>query len=89
MKVWEEILELDAVKKEVSKPGKQQGTNFNRNLVANILFYLDKRGCYADKYSATTLAIALEGDKNHSVRNALGTLPSDAIVSRLNRYFET
>ena len=35
-KIWEEILDLEIIAQEVYTPGKQQGTDFNRNLVANI-----------------------------------------------------
>ena len=88
MKVWEDILDLQQVSEKIYHPGKQQGTNFNRNLVANILCYLDNRGAYKEKYNASQLAEALEGDKDHSVRNALGEMPSADIKSRLDRYFE-
>lgn len=88
MKIWEDILGLNVVENVVYQSGKQQGTNFNRNLVANIIHYLDGRGAYKEKYSASEMARALEGDKDHSVRGALGNDPALEIVSRLNRYFE-
>lgn len=71
----------------IFNPGKQQDTNFNRNLVANIIHYLDGRGVYKDNYNAALFAQILEGDKDHSVRSALGKYPSEDIVSRLNRHF--
>ncbi len=88
LKVWEDILNLDIVAAIVYEPGKQQGTNFNRNLVANIIYYLDGQGAYKDKYNATTMTFKLEGDKDHSVRSALRNNPPAEVVSRLNRYFE-
>lgn len=88
MQVWNDILDLDIVAQTVYKPGKQQGTNFNRNLVANIIYYLDQQGAYSSKYSATAMAVALEGAKDHPVRAALGSLPPADITSRLNRMFE-
>lgn len=88
MQVWNDILDLDIVAQTVYNPGKQQGTNFNRNLVANIIYFLDQQGAYSSKYSATTMAVALEGDKDHPVRAALGSLPPADITSRLNRMFE-
>ena len=87
MNVWEDILDLDIIASQVYKPGKQQGTNFNRNLVANIIYYLDSCGAYKDKYNASTMTVALEGDKDHSVRSALGSNPPADVVSRLRRYF--
>lgn len=87
MKMWEDILGLNVVENVVYQSGKQQGTNFNRNLVANIIHYLNGKGIYRD-YNATQFAERLEGDKDHSVRGALGNNPAPEIVSRLNRYFE-
>lgn len=87
-KMWEDILDLDVISREVYNPGKQQGTDFNRNLVANIIHFLDAQKLYKNAYNASTMAMALEGDKDHSVRGALGKDPDTAITSRLKRYFE-
>ncbi len=89
MKMWEDILDLDIIKEQVYYPGRQQKTNFNRNLVANIIHYLNGCGAYKNDYNAAQMALALEGDKDHPVRAALGKAPSDEIVSRLNRFMET
>lgn len=89
MKLWEGILDLDVVEAVVYVPGKQQNTNFNRNLVATIIHYLDSRGLYKNDYNASNMAIALEGDKDHPVRAALGKDPSNEMVSRLDRYMES
>ena len=87
-KTWEDILDMKAVSAVVYTPGKQQGTNFNRSLVAGIIHYLHGRGAYAGSYNAARFAEHLEGDKNHSVRSALGRDPSPDVVSRLDRYFD-
>ena len=89
IKMWNGILDLDAISGEVYKVGKQQGTNFNRALVANILHYLDSRQIYREPYSSTKMAVALEHDKDHSVRGHLAKDPSEEIMSRLGRFFET
>lgn len=89
MKLWEGILDLDVIEAVIYHPGKQQGTNFNRSLVANIIHYLDSKGIYKDNYNATTVTVALEGDKDHTVRSSLGKDPVSDIVSRLDRFFET
>lgn len=88
MQLWGEILGLQAVAEEVYECGKQQGTNFNRSLVAQILHYLDRQRFYQDPYSATAMAVKLEGSKEHTVRNSLGQLPPEAVVHALDRYFE-
>ena len=87
-KVWADILDLEAVSSKVYDPGKQQGTNFNRNLVANIVHYLNGKGAF-NEYNAAKFAFLLEGTSDHSVRAALGSNPNPDIVSRLDRYFET
>lgn len=86
--MWNDILDLDVVSRDIYKVGKQQGTNFNRNLVANILCYLDGLGVFGNSYNAASMAMALEGCKESSIRAALRKAPSAEIVSRLNRYFE-
>ena len=86
--IWEDILSLEVVSSSVCIPGKQQGTNFNRSLVAGIIHYLHGRGAYAGSYNAARFAEHLEGDKDHSVRSALGRDPSPDVVSRLDRYFD-
>lgn len=87
-KVWDDILDLDIVAAKVYDPGKQQGTVFNRNLVANIIYYLGQKGAFKSPYNASRMARLLAGDSDSSVRAALGKYPDEKIVSRLNRYFE-
>jgi len=86
-KDWNDILDMKVVSDSIYKVGKQQGTNFNRNLVANILYYMDGLGAFGKHYNATTMAMSLEGDKDSSVRAALRKLPAAAIVSRLDRHY--
>ena len=90
MKLWGEILDLDIIAGEIYNPGKQQGTNFNRSLVANIIYYLVKKGYFDDKnsYNSSLFAVALEGSAEHSVRAELRMLPADDITSRLDRVLE-
>ena len=78
LQLWKRIVEHEAFKVDLYDPGKQR-CNFNRNLVANILFYLDKKKYYSyirfdrKDYCASELARVLEGDEQNSVRQALGT----------------
>ena len=87
-RTWEDILDIGVVSAAVYNPGKQQKTNFNRTLVANIIHYLQGKGAYAGNYNAALFALILEGSKDHPVRGALGKDPDAGIVSRLNRHFE-
>lgn len=73
---WQKILSLPDVKDQVYDPGKQKGTTFNRNLVAHIIYIMCNANVF-DTQNATTLTIALEGDKDHPVRNQLGKSPDD------------
>lgn len=89
MKMWEGILELDAVKPFVYKTGKQKETNFNRKLIANIIHHLDSRKMYAEPYKASDFAKALEGDSEKSVRGELGKFPSDHVCAEIDKYLES
>ena len=73
--LWKEILELPAVADKIYNPGRQQGTTFNRNLVANILHLLAVKKVLTSTASAKNMAIVLEGDANASVRAQLGAMP--------------
>jgi hypothetical protein len=82
-KMWEDILTLREVESEVYNPGRQWGVNFNRDLVAKILYHLRTRKIYAvvykDNYNGAALAEALEGDRDHSVKHALRDDPPKEI----------
>ena len=88
MKMWEDILALPEVESKVYKPGKQWGTNFHRDLVANILFHLRARKIYKvvykDNYNGAAMAEALEGDRDHSVKHALREEPSKEICNAVD-----
>ncbi len=94
-KIWEDILDLPEVANKVYKAGKQWGTNFNRDLVANILYHLRTRKIYRDVYhddiNGAALAYALENNKEHSVKHALRNEPPrdvrDAIDTMLAKKY--
>ena len=86
MKMWEGILELDAVRNLVYKTGKQKETNFNRSLIARILHHLESRKMYAAPYKASDFAKALEGDYSKSVRGELGKFISDNQAEEIDKY---
>ena len=77
--LWKQILELTAVAEKIYDKGRQQGTTFNRNLVANILHLMAEKKVLAITANATKMAEVLEGDANASVRAKLGKMPSRAI----------
>ena len=76
---WRSILDIPEVKSLVFSPGKQKDTSFNRNLVANIIYIMCNAGLFDDT-NATTLAVALEDNKEHSVRSQLGKEPADELL---------
>ena len=73
--LWKQILELPAVADRIHDKGRQQGTTFNRNLVANILHLMAEKKVLAITANATKMAEVLEGDANASVRAKLGEMP--------------
>ena len=85
MQLWEDILNLKVVEEKVYDPGKQQGTNFNRKLVAAILHFLDSQKIYNDPFNAKAMAEALEGDWEHSVRRELANDPSEEIMDAIEQ----
>ena len=89
MQLWDGILCLPVVEKEIYDPGKQQDTNFNRNLVANIIHYLDRFDFYEEVYNAAAFTYALEADKEHSVRRALAKDPPDEIAHAVKNFLQS
>ena len=82
--LWEEILELPAVVSRIYDKGRQQGTTFNRNLVANILHLMAEKKVLATD-NATKLAMTLEGTSDTSVRAQLGVMPPKEIESSVGK----
>ena len=76
---WRSVLDIPEVESLVFSPGKQKDTLFNRNLVANIIYIMCNAGFYTDT-NATALTIALEDDKEHSVRQQLAKEPADELL---------
>ena len=82
--IWREILHLSVVSECIFNPGKQKDTTFNRNLVANIIYILCENNIIKEN-NACTLAKALEGDKDHSVRGQLYNKPDDTRITEAVR----
>lgn len=78
---WRSVLDIQEVESLVFSPGKQKNTLFNRNLVANIIHIMCNAGFYSET-NATTLTIALEDYKEHSVRRQLAKEPADERLVR-------
>ena len=85
--VWEEqymnmfrrIFALPQVRVNIAIIGKQQGTIFNRNLVANFVhMMLDE--IFVPTANPSRMAEKLENNKDHSVKAALGVVPDDKQV---------
>ena len=76
MALWARILEHDAFKVDLYDPGKQ-ACQFNRNLVANILHYLDGKKFYKVEYNQSEFTRKLEGDDQNPVRKALRNDPDE------------
>ena len=85
MQLWADILNLSEVADLVCDPGKQQGTNFNRKLVASIVHFLDSQKVYNGPFNAKAMTEALEDDWEHSVRRELATDPAAEIQSAIKQ----
>lgn len=84
--LWRKILDDFSVATEIYNPGRQQDTTFNRNLVANIICVMCEQHVLTEK-NATKLTIALEGDKDKSVRGQFCS-PSTIIEARVKKIIE-
>ena len=78
--LWDAILALPAVKAIAKKTGKQQNTTFNRNLIAHILHLMMNKGVFGTKTTNQAMAEALEGNKDHSVRDAVSKSMEDRVM---------
>ena len=88
--LWNGILELKEVKESVYDKGKQQGTTFNRNLVAQIIRQI-KDKVYVASANTVQMAEYLEPGKgaNHPVRQKLGEVPCKMIKKSVEAYMKT
>lgn len=79
--LWKTILEDTEVACVIYDPGKQQNTTFNRKLVANIIYIMCKLDVIEES-NVTKLTLALEGNKDSSVRGQLAVNPSDEVIKK-------
>ena len=80
VELWNDILDMPVVDLKVYKTGKQQDTHFNRNLVGEIMGYLDRYNIYSDVIVPAKFARELARDgKGNSVRDALSSKPAPEI----------
>lgn len=78
--LWSRVMKLPAVRAVVRDTGKQKGTTFNRNLVASILHTMVEARVFGPKANNQAMAEALEGSRDHSVRQALSIELSDKVM---------
>jgi hypothetical protein len=83
-KIWQEILEQEAVSRVIYERGSQKGTLFNRNLVAQISHMMVIGGVILKDTTDVRMAELLEPEKGkkHSVRGALALSPDDKQVKK-------
>jgi len=92
LRLWDGILNIPEVEAQIYDPGKQKDTDYNRNLLANIIHYLGSHALKGEsvymEYNATDLTTKLGYQKAHSIRAALGNDPSVEIKESLKNYIE-
>lgn len=87
---WMGLLELDVIEDKICDITKQQGTTFNRIFVCKIIHYLNGKEFYKIPYNASAMTVALEGNKDHSIRtHGLNLYPDEAVCKRIDSYIET
>lgn len=78
MDLCEQIFALPQVRINIAVVGKQQGTTFNRNMVANVVqMMLLENDIFLPTANPSRMAEKLENNKDHSVKAALGAVPQD------------
>ena len=87
--MWLGILELKEVKSRVYNKGKQQGTTFNRDFVAQIIHQLGNR-IYLPDANPVVMAEHLEPEKgkDHPVRQKLGESPDKSIKKAIEAFLK-
>lgn len=76
MHLWAVILDHETFKVDLYDPGKQD-CKFNRNLVGNIMHYLDGKGFYKKPYNQSEMTRAVEGDADNPVRKGFREYPDE------------
>ena len=87
--MWLGILDLKEVKSQVYNKGKQQGTTFNRDFVAQIIHQLGNR-IYLPDANPVVMAEHLEPEKgkDHPVRQKLGESPDKSIKKAIEAFLK-
>ena len=82
--IWKDILEEEVVSSVVYERGRQKGTVFNRNLVAQISRMMLLDGIIIKDTNDVAMAELLEPEKgkDHPVRNQLGLTPDDSRIKK-------
>jgi len=76
--LFKQIFALPQVRVNIAIVGKQQGTTFNRNMVANVVqMMLQENDIFLSTANPSRMAEILENNKDHSVKAALGSVPQD------------
>lgn len=88
--LWNDILNMPVVDLKVYNRGKLWDTNFNRNLVGNIIGFLNQYNLYKETIVPAVFARRLAKDgKGKSVRDALGGLLDPEIRSAIIKLMES
>lgn len=78
LELFRRIFALPEVRVAIAVVGRQQGTTFNRNLVANcVQLVLQENDIFLPTANPSRMAERLENNKDHSVKAALGVVPPD------------
>ena len=87
--LWQQVLDLPEVRQRVYNRGRQQGTTFNRDLVAQIVHVMGTR-VYVPTARAAQMAECLEPAKgrDHPVRQRLGENPEAAVKKAVEEQLE-
>ncbi len=82
--LWNDILDMPVVDVQIYRHGKQRDTLFDRNLVGNIIGYLNRYHLYENDIVPGTFTHSLAKDgKGKSVRDAMSENPKPEICEAI------
>ncbi len=87
--MWTRIIELEEVRSIIYDRGRQQGTSFNRNFVANIVHVMSLESVFLSDVNDVRLTELLEPSKgkDHPVRSSLAYSPDGKVKRAIEGVF--
>ena len=89
--LWSDILDLPEVDAMIYDPGRQKGTDFNRNKLMHLIHYVghDEGHGLFKEFNATRIALSFKDGAESTTRPQLGYNPEKAIRVGIDNLFKS